>query len=450
MRWMVTYSVAAAIGAIGLALPSDADASPPNDDYAAAVLLEDVRGDVDGTTWEAGREAGEPAHAGNAEDGSVWYRWVAPLSGRVSFRLIAFFGAPHVAVYVGSQVDALTEVASRASLYETRVGFAAAAGTEYRIAVAGGSPTESESEFYLSWGRAPANDAFADARVVGGPTGAVKGSPFGATDEPSEPPYGPAIPIAASLWYRWVAPRTGHVRFETDVTWTWEDGGMNTVLAVYTGDALGALVPVASNDNFEGFHTLGSAVSFRAIKGRTYSIAVATGIDDDYDRFVLRWYPGVIIYGTAAAEFLRGTPGRDYIAAGGGDDIVKGLGGADVISGGDGADILRGGRGNDVISGGDGADILRGERGDDVISGGDGADILRGGRGNDVLGSRIFGQEDGADVMIGGPGSDLIRGGRGNDRLISRDGVRGNDVVHGGPGVDRVWADPGDRVHAVP
>jgi len=414
MRGIVACVAAAGVGAIGLALPSDADASPPNDDFAAAVLLEDVRGDVDGTTWEAGREAGEPAHAGNAEDGSVWYRWVAPLSGRVSFSLIAFFDAPHVAVYVGSQVDALTEVASRASLYETRVGFAAAAGTEYRIAVAGGSPTESESEFYLSWARAPANDAFADARTVGGLTGRVKGSTSNATDEPSEPPYGPATtPIAASVWYRWVAPRTGHVRFETDVSWTWEDGGIDTVLAVYTGDALGNLVPVASNDNFDGFHTLGSAVSFRAIQGRTYSIAVATGLED-YEPFVLHWYPGVIIYGTAAAEFFRGTPGRDYIAAGGGNDIVKGLAGADVISGGDGADILRGGRGNDV------------------------------------LGSRIFGQEDGPDVMIGGPGSDLIRGRRGNDRLISRDGVRGNDVVRGGAGIDRVWADPGDRVHGVP
>jgi Ca2+-binding RTX toxin-like protein len=197
------------------------------------------------------------------------------------------------------------------------------------------------------------------------------------------------------------------------VSWTWWDGGIDTVLAVYTGNALGNLVPVASNDNFDGFHTLGSAVSFRAIQGRTYSIAVATGLED-YEPFVLHWYPGVIIYGTAAAEFFRGTPGRDYIASGGGNDIVKGLAGADVISGGDGADILRGGRGNDV------------------------------------LGSRIFGQEDGPDVMIGGPGSDLIRGRRGNDRLISRDGVRGNDVVRGGAGIDRVWADPGDRVHGVP
>ncbi|MDM7855647.1 choice-of-anchor Q domain-containing protein [Cellulomonas alba] len=87
-----------------------------------------------------------------------------------------------------------------------------------------------------------------------------------------------------------------------------------------------------------------------------------------------------------------GTPGKDVLIGGPGDDVLCGLGGADV---------LIGGRGNDHLIGGDGADLLVGGPGNDQLDGGAGKDLL-----------------------LGGPGVDHLDGGPGVDLCVDADGAK--------------------------
>ncbi|HXR31075.1 MAG TPA: hypothetical protein VN752_08050 [Solirubrobacterales bacterium] len=89
------------------------------------------------------------------------------------------------------------------------------------------------------------------------------------------------------------------------------------------------------------------------------------------------------IVGTSRSEPLRGTPKRDVIAAGAGDDRVQSLGGKDVVCGEGGRDQLGGGADADILLGGPGKDILKGAGGKDRLLGGPGSDLLLGGPGLD-------------------------------------------------------------------
>ncbi len=137
---------------------------------------------------------------------------------------------------------------------------------------------------------------------------------------------------------------------------------------------------------------------------------------------------GKVITGTAAANRLIGTSGRDVIRCGGGNDTVLAGGGDDFIDCGLGNDRIDGGAGNDEIRGGFGHDRLTGGAGNDEIFGGAGNDTLLGGLG--------------ADTLNGGAGRDTLRGNGGRDRLS---GAAGRDVLYA-DGVDVLVRSPGDRV----
>lgn len=139
------------------------------------------------------------------------------------------------------------------------------------------------------------------------------------------------------------------------------------------------------------------------------------------------------IFGTAEADYLRGTPLDDIIEAGSADDFVEAMAGNDAVLGGEGNDLIdlgsgnntaEGGLGNDVIQAGDGNNTLSGGEGDDDLSTGSGVDTLSGGAGNDVL---LAG--DGDDELDGGEGTDALNGGAGKDVLT---GGSGDDLLAGG------------------
>jgi hypothetical protein len=113
---------------------------------------------------------------------------------------------------------------------------------------------------------APTNDLFANAQTINGKPGSTAGSNFGATAEPGEPSHA-AVPGGHSVWYRWRAPSTGAVTFET------VGSGFDTLLAAYRGSSVGALTPVAANDNL-GPGVPQSRIKFTAYAGVTYRIAV--------------------------------------------------------------------------------------------------------------------------------------------------------------------------------
>lgn len=162
------------------------------------------------------------------------------------------------------------------------------------------------------------------------------------------------------------------------------------------------------------------------------------------------------IDGTAAADLLLGTEGRDRMTAFSGDDNIAAFGGRDAvfgglgddnISGGAGRDTLYGDDGNDMISGGadadwifggDGDDRLYGEAGDDHLQGDGGHDLLNGGNGRDTL---LGG--DGDDTLSGGEGDDAVSGGLGNDALS---GDSGNDMQFGDDGEDTLLGGAGEDI----
>ena len=70
-----------------------------------------------------------------------------------------------------------------------------------------------------------------------------------------------------SVWLAWTAPASGVVRVNT------LGSDFDTVLAIYSGTDLSSLTPVESDDDSGPNHT--SALSFNAVEGTTYRIAIA-------------------------------------------------------------------------------------------------------------------------------------------------------------------------------
>jgi Ca2+-binding RTX toxin-like protein len=129
---------------------------------------------------------------------------------------------------------------------------------------------------------APANDDFANAQVITGLTGSVSSTNVDATKEIGEPDHA-GNPGGHSIWYSWTAPADGNVAFTT------LGSAFDTLLAVYTGAAVGALTPVAANDDDPGAGGV-STVSFAVSNGVTYKVAV-DGFSGKVGLVNLRWHP---------------------------------------------------------------------------------------------------------------------------------------------------------------
>lgn len=170
---------------------------------------------------------------------------------------------------------------------------------------------------------------------------------------------------------------------------------------------------------------------------------------------------GYRIVGTPGNDVIVGSPKRDRISAGYGDDVIC----ADPAShtgtphatvqpdehdggnpghGGGGPDKIWGGYGNDRIYGGGGPDTILAGPGHDTVYGGGGPDVIRGELGDDLL----YGGP-GPDYLFGGDGRDRLWGDESNDWLFGDGGVdwlfggSGRDTLDGGSGDNHL--DPGDE-----
>lgn len=113
---------------------------------------------------------------------------------------------------------------------------------------------------------APANDDFRNANALPAIGGRFYGNLDDATVEYFEPPH--AGRIRDSVWFAWTAP------MNVDVTMDTIGSLVDTALAVYTGSSLGNLSLVAADDD-GGVFNYASMLSFPAVVGQTYYIAVA-------------------------------------------------------------------------------------------------------------------------------------------------------------------------------
>ncbi len=164
---------------------------PANDDLADAQVISGRSGSVTGSNVNATQEPGVPDYGyAGFSDVSIWYDWTAPADGEVTFNTCASRNEANtenggwldtiLAVYTGSLVDALTEVAlndddeaelcggGRLYVVGSRVTFMATAGTTYHVAVDGaGYPVRPTGDVVLEWRMATGNEPTArDDRLV--------------------------------------------------------------------------------------------------------------------------------------------------------------------------------------------------------------------------------------------------------------------------------------------
>jgi M6 family metalloprotease-like protein len=125
----------------------------------------------------------------------------------------------------------------------------------------------------------PANDDFANARVVSGASGTIQQSTKKATEEVGEPS---PNQVGATVWYRWTAPSNG------TVTLTTADSGFDTVLSLFTGSSVNSLTLLESNDD-EVPGTIHTSKVTRAVTGgATYRVS-AGGWDGGTGRLQFSW-----------------------------------------------------------------------------------------------------------------------------------------------------------------
>lgn len=142
----------------------------------------------------------------------------------------------------------------------------------------------------------PTNDNFASPIILTGPMGITNAANTNATFEAGETSHNCQFvndPGGSSVWFQWTAPADGTITFDT------VGSDFDTVLAVYTGNAVNALTFIVCNDGAPPtFYP--STVSFNAVAGTTYHIVVdgyfsGAGNPDGEGNIVLRWRSGTIL-----------------------------------------------------------------------------------------------------------------------------------------------------------
>ena len=262
-------------------------ASAANDEYEDAQILADTEsGSVPGTLLGATIADNDCIWRYGDAERTVWYKWESPFTGKVMFTATADNDASdflYLVATCGYDEDNGTWDDCGYDDGNTVV-FDVEEGESYYVSLA--TWNDVVEGFTLSWRRVqtPANDNFANATVISGASGSVTGTNVGAGVEDDEP-----LPLeedgnwafgsTATVWWRWTAPANGTFLFET------HGSDFDTVLGVYTGSVVDALERIAANDD-DGGST--SAVTFDAVKGRTYYIAVG-GYENDTGDIVLSW-----------------------------------------------------------------------------------------------------------------------------------------------------------------
>jgi hypothetical protein len=214
-------------------------------------------------------QTGEPnPTCGDTSTGSkntAWWNWTAPGSGTVTIDTVGSNFDTVLAVYTGSSVASLSQVTCNDDGVglQSRVSFAASAGTTYRVQVDGYGTATGNITLNTN-GCVPAtNNTFACASTLG--TQAA-GSNVGFTGEGGEPvPACGIIPTPNSAWWNWTSPGNGSFTIDTF------GSTFDTVLGVYTGAAVNGLTPVTCNDDSGG---LQSSVTLNATAGTVYRIQV--------------------------------------------------------------------------------------------------------------------------------------------------------------------------------
>ncbi len=255
------------------------DGPPPNDNFADAQVIPSRAASILVSTRCATRESREPRLPADNPDRpggpSVWFRWVAPLTGPITISTEGSNFDTLLALYRGQTLTQLTRVAfddgsgvSDASRLIAEV----TAGTEYYISVEGFysfmARRAGEGDLVLTF----LSDAFAKPAIIEGSSGSIMANTLGATWEEGESAHRElfdSTPSNASVWFQWTPRETGSFTFVIDTTPD-QRSGLESV-QIYEGDALGALTPKGMDGrNWSARATVQSEA------GRSYRVVVAT------------------------------------------------------------------------------------------------------------------------------------------------------------------------------
>jgi hypothetical protein len=281
MRGLRFGGVIWALVASLVCVPGALSAAPSYDHFASPAVLRGLESSYTTTNAEATKETGERDHAGDAGGASVWFSWTAPRSGVLLIDTCHSNFDTLLAVYTGSTVAELTEVAANDDScgFQSELDVDVVEGTDYRIAVDGaGGQTGS---IVLTYAMPPPHDDFANATPISGEKGTVGGSARSATHEEGEPRHAGTLG-AGSVWYAWTAP--GDVR----AIFYGCGGPGHMLVAVYTGTAVRSLTPLAAHE--DGCRP--RAIDFDAAAGVTYWIALDPVAPTD--SVMLNWTSGPI------------------------------------------------------------------------------------------------------------------------------------------------------------
>jgi subtilisin-like proprotein convertase family protein len=114
---------------------------------------------------------------------------------------------------------------------------------------------------------APSNNNFANRITLSGFSATAIGANSNASKEVGEPNHA-GDAGGKSVWWSWTAPSSQSYVITT------AGSNFDTTLGVYTGNAVGSLTPIASNNDENNPTTLTSRVLFNAVANTTYQIAV--------------------------------------------------------------------------------------------------------------------------------------------------------------------------------
>lgn len=248
-------------------------AKPPNDNFGNAELVgPGLPIAAAGTTVDSTVEPGEPNHFGaNAPVHTVWYSWTPSASLKVDVDvcdgLSDLSQAVLVAVYTGSGLESLTQLASSGGACITR--FNAVAGTSYHIAI-DDRGSLGQFTFRIRAHSPPPNDDFANAQTVGPALPVnVAATNLDSGWETGEPGQLGGADNSRSVWFEWTPASDANARIDT-CDFAPRTGSKNIAIGVYTGSTLGALSTVAS--------TTTCRLTFDATAATEYKIAFSGNV----------------------------------------------------------------------------------------------------------------------------------------------------------------------------
>jgi hypothetical protein len=258
---------------ISVIRPEDDPTPPANDNFANRSLLTGPYYHIRTSNQHASAEPTEPAHDSQEPYHSLWWSWTASASGDAELRAIfpANGGSsPSIAVYTGNSLSALKRIASGVNQVSsgTHLSFTVISNTTYQIAIDSPSPNQiGPLEFELNAPRL--NDDFANRIAISGSQVLAVGSTAGATRQMGEPIHaGVSNALGETIWWSWIAPANGSATISVAGNGS---VGSAPIVAVYTGDNLSELTPVAGAT---GDTDRPASLSFRALAGVPYVIAI--------------------------------------------------------------------------------------------------------------------------------------------------------------------------------